>query len=46
MVSFLDILYDHIKTHNEIKIDSRYLFDEHRLLNADTLLVKYRENLF
>ena len=28
------------KTHDEIKIDSLYLLDEHKLLNADTLLVK------
>ena len=40
MDSYLDILDDHIRTHNEIKIDSRYLLDEHRLLNDDTLLVK------
>ena len=31
MVSYLDILDDHIKTHDEIKIDSRYLLDEHKL---------------
>ena len=40
MDSYLDILDDHIRTHNEIKIDSRYLLDEHKLLNDDTILVK------
>ena len=40
MDNYLDILDGHIKTHDEIKIDSRYLLDEHKLLNYDTILVK------
>jgi hypothetical protein len=40
MDSYLDILDDHIKTHDEINIDNMYLFYEHKLLNDDTILVK------
>lgn len=46
MESYLDILDDHIKTNNEIKIESRYLLDEDKLLDDDTILVKSIESFF
>ena len=46
MDSYLDILDDHIKTNNEIKIESRYLLAEDKLLDDDTILVKSIESFF
>ena len=40
MVSYSDILDDHIVTYNHIEIDSRYLLNAYKLLNDDTILVK------
>jgi hypothetical protein len=46
MESYLDILDDHIKTNNEIKIKPRYLLDEDKLLDDDTILTKSIESFF
>ena len=46
MISYSDILDDHIVTYNEIEIDSRYLLDEHKLLNDDTIIVKSIKTFF
>ena len=40
MISYSDILDDHIVTYNDIEIDSRYLLDEHKLLNDGRIIVK------
>jgi len=40
MDNYLDVLDDHIKPSDDIIVDTRYLIDQDRLLNDDTVLIK------